>query len=100
MFCVRAKRGKGTRPRVELLKRTPRNWFDFLKEEMKKQEFFHLLATQIACVSYEGDVVVTLEENFIYSFKDPRRCSFDDVRPCTQKEADTRKFLHAANVIA
>ncbi|KAK1893790.1 putative pseudouridine transporter, partial [Dissostichus eleginoides] len=87
---TREKRGKGIRRKVAGQNKLPRNWPDFLRDPMNKQELFTFLSSKIASIAWPVGKQV-----FITS--DVRVVGTDTTHfmlPCNHEEADTRIMIH------
>lgn len=92
---LRQKRGGGKRQRVEAQKNVPGNWNLFLRNDGNKTDLFKFVAERVVASTFPGLVVVTHGEDVMFSGLHNTDC----LSPCSQEEADTRMFLHAADGI-
>ena len=95
---TRERHGKGIRRCVASTNTVPGNWQEFLSaSEKKKTELFEFLATQAAeHLVTEKEVFLTCKQNVLTCCI---RRDLSTLSPCTQEEADSRRFLHMANAV-
>lgn len=92
---TRSKRGKGVRKRVEPRSPLPKNWEEFLRVDENKTELFSFLATTIADISTDKQVITTIGSDVLtINRQDVLRLA-----PCTHEEADTRILLHLSDAV-
>ena len=97
---TRSKRGKGLRRKVNTTSIAPTNWREFLRLDQNKTELFEFLSREIigysqqesnglvVCAAYEEDCIASGQIN-----------DMDGLTPCNHEEADTRVFIHVANLV-
>lgn len=90
---TRGKRGDGPRVRVALDTRIPKNWPEFLRNDVNKTELFGLLADSITDIS--GKLCISTKGSRAICNQDQLNLSF--LEPCNHEEADTRVFIHVAD---
>ena len=94
---TRQKRGHGQQRKVSPSAPIPSDWKGFLRNDANKQDLFAFLAKEIEKCKVSGkQIVSTCHENVVCS---PGDISLGNLAPCTQKEADTRLLLHAADCV-
>ena len=94
---TRQKRGHGQQRKVVPSAPIPSDWKGFLRNDANKQDNFAFLAKEIEKCKVSGkQIVSTCHENVVCS---PGDISLGNLAPCTQKEADTRLLLHAADCV-
>ena len=93
---TRQQRGQGTRRCVLPNSPLPRNWQTFLRLDQNKMELFRFLAQCIAGLGCQKQIITTHGKDILATL--PREDT-SALAPCTQEEADTRIFLHAADAI-
>jgi len=95
---TRAKRGCGIRRQVTESAPVPRNWHDFLRNDDNKTALFTFLAQKLCNMSTNMDkhIVTTLNTGVLSTIAD---YDIAQLSPCTHEEADTRMFLHAADLV-
>ena len=82
---TRNKRGKGVRTRVQSTTVVPKNWSEFLRNDLNKKELFYFLADKIPMVNItKGEQVLS----------GPPLDGVSVVAPCNHEEVDTRILLH------
>src|SRR6218665_425874 len=95
---TRAKRGFGMRRQVTESAPVPHNWHDFLRNDDNKTALFTFLAQRVSRMPKDLDkhVVVTLDTTVLTTM-----ANYDiaQLSPCTHEEADTRIFLHVADLV-
>ena len=90
---TRNRRGKGVRRRVQSTTVVPKNWSEFLRNDLNKKELFYFLADRIPMVNFgDGKVVIITKGEQVLSSPPLDDVSF--VAPCNHDEADTRILLH------
>lgn len=95
---TREKRGKGTRKRVASTTVMPKNWKDFLRVDENKTELFAFLSHEVVRLPVaEGKELYATDGRAVLSSS--RESDLACLTPCSQEEADTRIFLHAANIV-
>ncbi len=87
---VRSKRGKGVRRRVEPSSTIPGNWQEFLRIDDKNTELFAYLATRLAAMDTDKQVISTYHNDVLCT----QTRDLSGLAPCTHEEADTRILLH------
>ena len=75
--------------------KTPSNWQSFLRDENNNQELFHFIADKITEMKTDNIVIVTKGEDAVSN----QAANLDGIAPCSDKEADTRIFLHAQHAV-
>ena len=93
---VRLARGEGTRRRVLDNTSIPKNWSNFLHNNVNKRELFCFLSERISKISIPDKKIYTTYLNYVLSSTNgvPDE-SDDEIDPCNHEEADTRMLLHA-----
>ena len=92
----RLNRGQGQRRKVIPTSRVPRNRPSFLRVDQNKEELFSLLGNEVLKIDTNKTVIVTTGEEVKSNKPDALSPS---LMPCTQEEADTRIFTHAADIV-
>ena len=93
---TRQKRGHGEQRKVSPSAPIPSDWKGFVRNDANKQDIFAFLAKEIEKCKVSGkQIVSTCHENIVCSGD----ISLGNLAPCTQKEADTRLLLHAADCV-
>jgi len=76
----------------------PRNWHDFLRNDDNKTALFTFLAQRVSRIptGLDKHIVITLDTTVLSTI-----ANYDiaQLSPCTHEEADTRIFLHVADVV-
>lgn len=90
-----SKRGKGVRKRVEPRSSLPKNWEEFLRVDENKTELFSFLATTLAAISTDKQVITTIGSDVLTI----NRQDVLEPAPCTHEEADTRLLLHLCDAV-
>ena len=94
---TRQKSGHEQQRKVSPSAPIPSDWKGFLRNDANKQDLFAFLAKEIEKCKVSGkQIVSTCQENVACSSGD---ISLGNLAPCTQKEADTRLLLHAADCV-
>ena len=93
---TRNKRGKGIRRRVEASTSLPKNWQQFLRDDVNKTELFDFLVKHIQRLVTSKQIVTTNGSEVVCS--PPQDTSF--LAPCNHEEADTRMILHLADAVS
>ena len=95
----RQKKEMGVRRRVSPFTTIPKSWKYFLRVDDNKTEQFKFLAQYVTCLTVdEGKVVyATFAQDVLRS---TCQVELNNLTPCSQKEADTRLILHAADAVA
>ena len=93
---TRSKRGRGVRRRVTSTGKVPSNWQNFLRDSDNKTEIFNFLADKIAQMSSTNLIIVTKDDGAASNHS----ISLAKMAPCSQKEADTRIFVHARQAVS
>ena len=90
---ARAKRGKGIRQRVTASARIPKNWQNFLRTDLNKQELFSFLSNTLvnSINEVQKELVVTEERQVLCV---PAQKDVNQLAPCSHEEADSRMMLH------
>ena len=95
---TRQKRGKGTRKRVASTTVMPKNWKDFLRVDQNKTELFAFLSHEVVRLPLaEGKELYASDGSAVLC--SPPESYLACLTPCSQEEADTRLFLHAADAV-
>lgn len=95
---TRNRRGSGARRRVQANNQLPRNWHQFLRVNGNKKELFtfHRESLEALKVPQNKQFITTIQQS-ILSY--PPQTANGNLSPCSQEEAHTRIFLHAAEAL-
>ena len=87
---TREKRGKGIQRKVAGRNKLPRNWPDFLRDPMNKQELFAFLSSRIASSECPDGKKIIITSGITVVGTDADHHMPD----CDHEEADTRILVH------
>ena len=96
--CTRNNQGNGARRRVQGNNQLPRNWQQFLRVDGNKKELFMFLGESLTALEVPPNkqVITTIKQSILSHPPQTINCNLS---PCSQEEADTRIFLHAADAL-
>ena len=93
---TREHRGSGIRRRVTAVAMTPTSWSDFLRHDQNKVELFAYLSESVVMHSFHEKVVEMTYKSSVKSW--PAAMDVSALMPCSHEEADTRLFVHLADM--
>ena len=95
---TREARGHGIKVQVKGNTKVPSNWTGFLRVDDNKAGLFSLIAESVQSMAVpEGKEVVSTAGNKVVC--QPARAHGAGSLDCTQEEADTRMFVHVADMV-
>ncbi len=92
---TRKERGKCIRKRVEPSSSIPGNWQAFLCTDDNKMELFDFLATRVAEIDADKQIISTYHKDVIGT----QARYVDGLAPCSHEEAATRILLHVQDAV-
>ena len=82
---TRTQRGTGVRRRVAENAKIPSQWFQFLRDNLNKEELFSFLTSQLSIQKFDQEIHMTLKQSVKSSPQ--MNVGFSE---CNHEEADTR----------